>query len=235
MRATAAGAEAVNRRRILVVDDEPRIRSFLAQSLSSDGYAVETVASGAVALHLAARGGYGLIVLDLLLPDVDGFAVLRAVSKAQPDQPVLVLSALADVNSKVRCLELGATDYLAKPFAVAELLARVRCRMRAAPARGADGDAVLQAGSVTLDVMRRTATGARGTVSLSSREFLLLQHLMSSVGRVCPRAQILGEVWGYSFDPGTNVVDVYVARLRAKLGDDVIETVRNVGYALSRA
>ena len=216
--------------RILVVDDEPKIVSFVSRSLTGNGYDVDSAYNGSDALAKAYKSDYELMLLDLRLPDIDGVAVLQATMAAKPDQRVIVVSAISDVPTKVRCLELGAIDYLPKPFALAELLARIRARLRE-PANGVQAPPALTAGPVTLDVMRRTADAGKGSVNLSEREFLLLQHLMRKVGEVCTREELLGEVWGYSFDPGTNVVDVYVGRLRAKLGAEVIETVRSVGYA----
>jgi len=169
-------------------------------------------------------------VLDLLMPGVNGMGVLRGTIEARPQQRVLVLSALSDVDSKVRCLELGAADYLTKPFALAELVARVWARLRQAGPDSADG--LLRAGGLTLDPHRRTADAGGGAVTLSSREFLLIKHLALNEGEVCTRAELLEEVWGCSFDPGTNVVDVYIRRLRAKLGRAVVETVRHAGYTL---
>ena len=154
--------------------------------------------------------------------------MLEELIEAQPQQRVLVLSALADVEHKVRCLELGASDYLHKPFALSELIARVRARLRQ-PASG-PGERFVELGGVTLDVVRRTADGGSGPVTLSEREFLLLRHLMQRRGDVATRQELITEVWGYTFDPGSNVVDVCVGRLRSKLGADTIETVRNVGY-----
>jgi DNA-binding response OmpR family regulator len=168
-----------------------------------------------------------------MLPGMDGVSVLRRLLAERPAQRVLILSAVGDVTSKVHCLELGATDYLPKPFAVAELVARVRARLRQ-PLPERD-DRWLRAGGVTLDTTRRTAEYQRRSVVLSEREFLLLEHLMRRAGDVCGREQLLADVWGYDFDPGTNVVDVYVGRLRAKLGVSLIETVRNVGYCLAAA
>ena len=217
-------------RRILVVDDEPKIVSFVSRSLTSNGYDVDSAYNGSDALAKAHKSDYELMLLDLRLPDIDGVAVLQATMAAKPDLRVVVVSAISDVRTKVRCLELGAIDYLPKPFALAELLARIRARLRE-PANGVQAQPALTAGPVTLDVMRRTADAGKGSVNLSEREFLLLRHLMRKVGEVCTREELLGEVWGYSFDPGTNVVDVYVGRLRAKLGAEIIETVRNVGYS----
>lgn len=217
--------------RILVVEDEPRIASFLVRALVAEGFRVDTAADGPRGIELARSGGYELVVLDLLLPGLDGFSVLRRIMEHRPDQRVLVLSAISDVESRVRCLELGAADYLSKPFALAELVARVRARLRqpAAPAT----DRYLRVGPVSLDMVRRTADAGAGPVSLTEREFEVLQHLMSAGGEVCSRQRLLAEVWRLSFDTASNVVDVYIRRLRSKLGEDVIETVRNVGYRLN--
>jgi DNA-binding response OmpR family regulator len=216
--------------RVLLVDDEPRIVSFVSRALSAEGFQVDSALDGIRGLELARTGRYELVVLDLLLPGQDGVSVLQDLMEYRPDQRVLVLSALSDVSSKVRCLQLGASDYLPKPFSLAELLARVRARLRQ-PASGPD-DRFLDVGGVRLDLVRRVADAGDGAVALSGREFLVLQHLMLKRGEVCSRQQLLADVWGYSFDPGSNVVDVCVGRLRAKLGPDVIETVRSVGYRI---
>ncbi len=217
--------------RVLVVDDEPRIVSFVSRALAAEGFTVDGAYDGVRALDLARTGAYELVVLDLLLPGLDGVSVLRGIMESRPEQRVLVLSALSDVESKVSCLELGAGDYLPKPFALAELVARVRARLRE-PAPG-PAPRYLRAGRVSLDLVRRVADAGEGPVSLSEREFLLLQHLMLKEGEVCSRQRLLADVWGYSFDPGSNVVDVCVGRLRAKLGAEVIETVRGVGYRIA--
>lgn len=216
--------------RLLVVDDEPRIVSFVSRALAAEGYGVDSAQDGARALELVRARSYELVILDLLLPGVDGVSVLREIMESRPEQRVLVLSALSDVESKVQCLDLGASDYVAKPFSLAELVARVRARVR--QPNGAAAERFLRVGAVTLDLLRRTADAGRGPVRLSEREAHLLRHLMQRDGEVSSRQRLLEEVWGLSFDPGSNVVDVYVRRLRAKLGADVIETVRNVGYRL---
>jgi DNA-binding response OmpR family regulator len=216
--------------RVLVVDDEPRIVSFISRALAAEGLGVDSAHDGHRAIELARARKYELVVLDLLLPGLDGVSVLQSLIESRPEQRVLVLSAVSDVESKVRCLELGAADYLPKPFALAELLARVRARLRQPGAPPAPR--MLVAGGLSLDLVRRVADAGRGPVGLSEREFLLLQHLMRKHGEVCTREEILADVWGYSFDPGSNVVDVYVGRLRAKLGAELIETVRSVGYRL---
>jgi DNA-binding response OmpR family regulator len=214
--------------RVLVVDDEPRIASFVSRALSAEGFQVDAAPDGTRGLELACSGRYELVVLDLLLPGRDGVSVLRDLMEARPEQRVLVLSALSDVENKVECLELGASDYLPKPFALAELVARVRARLRQ-PASG-PADRQLRLAGITLDLMRRVADAGTGSVALTEREFLLLRHLMLKGGEVCTRQRLLEEVWSYAFDPGSNVVDVCVGRLRSKLGSDVIETVRGVGY-----
>lgn len=217
----------------MVVDDEPKIASFVSRALTANGFLVDTAADGVQGFRLACERTYNLIVLDLLLPGLDGVSVLRRLMESRPGQPVFVLSALSDVDSKVRCLELGASDYLSKPFELAELIARVRSRLRgpatALPERS------LTVGNVTLDLQRRSVEVGSRRSALSAREFLLLEHLMRRNGEVCTREGLLSSVWGYSFDPGTNVVDVYIGRLRSKLGPNVIETVRSVGYLIDAA
>jgi DNA-binding response OmpR family regulator len=214
--------------RILVIDDEPRIVSFVSRALKDEGLRVDGARDGVSGLSLARSGRYELVILDLLLPGMDGVTLLRRLINERPQQRVLVLSALSDVDDKVRCLEIGASDYLSKPFALAELVARVRARLRQA-ASGPE-ERYLRAGGVTLDRLRRVADIGEWSVSLTEREFGLLEYLMRSEGEVCTRMQLLADVWGFRFDPGSNVVDVCVRRLRAKLGGDLIETIRSVGY-----
>jgi two-component system, OmpR family, response regulator len=219
--------------RVLVVEDEPRIANLVTRALSAEGYAVDAAADGPKGLELARTAHYELVVLDLLLPGLDGVTVLRRIIDHVPDQRVLILSALGDVASKVKCLEIGASDYLTKPFALSELLARVRARLRQPPAPAPDR--FLTAGPVSLDILRRVAATNRGTATLSDREFSLLQYMMRRGGEVCSRPLLLADVWGISFDTDSNVIDVTVGRLRSKLGDGVIETVRSVGYRINTA
>jgi two-component system, OmpR family, response regulator len=221
---------AAARARILVVDDEPKLVDFVSRALAADGFAVDSATNGGRALALIHEREYELVVLDLLMQGVDGFNVLEQALNIRPNLPVLVLSALSDVETKVRCFELGAADFMTKPFALAELRARIAARLRAT---AANGGAMLHGNGFRLDSRRRVVDTGAGMVQLSEREFLLLQHLMRCEGEVCSRAELLEEVWGVSFDPGTNVVDVYVGRLRAKLGSAAIGTVRNVGYYIS--
>jgi two-component system, OmpR family, response regulator len=216
--------------RVLVIDDEPRIVSFVQRALTADGIPTEGATDGARGLAMTFSGMYQLVLLDLLMPAMDGASVLGRVMERRPEQPVVILSALSDVETKVRCFGLGAADYIVKPFALAELLARVRARLRVNGSH--NGDTTIHAGGITLDLRRRAADAGEGPVGVSGREFLLLQHLMSRAGEVCSREEILADVWGCSFDPGTNVVDVYIRRLRSKLGPLMIETVRNVGYCV---
>jgi two-component system, OmpR family, response regulator len=216
--------------RILLVDDEPRIRDFISRALETAGYAVDTACSGTEGLRRALAGDYDLVILDLIMPDMDGRQVLAELLRQRHEQGVLVLSCLADVTTKVDCLELGAQDYLTKPFSLAELLARVRVRLRG------DGHAlneVLRAGDLVLDVGRLEAHIGAGPVALTRLEFLLLRELMEHAGQSVGKGQLLASVWGYDFDPGSNVVDVCVRRLRSKLGFDLIKTVRGEGYRLA--
>jgi DNA-binding response OmpR family regulator len=214
--------------KLLLVEDDANISRLVARLLSDNGYDVDCVHDGRQALKYAAKGGYELVLLDLLIPELDGFAVLRGLMTERDQQQVIVLSSLSDVESKVKCFELGAIDYVAKPFVGAELLARVRARLRASSELGAR---YLRNGRYSLDLRRRVAIGNDTKVTLSSREFALLEHLMRREGEVCSREELLLDVWGFKFDPCTNVVDVYVGRLRNKLGSTVIETIRNVGYS----
>jgi two-component system copper resistance phosphate regulon response regulator CusR len=217
--------------RVLVVDDEPRIRRFVSRALGAHGHTVETAESGEDALRLAAAHDFALVVLDLLLPGIDGYDVLDKLLAADSSTRVLVLSAVGDVESRVQCLRMGAVDYLPKPFAVAELLARVDARLAERPNKAAER--WLKVGPVHLDLQRRVLHDGERRTTLSQREFVLLGHLMRRADEVCTRDELLADVWGFCFDPGSNVVDVYVARLRSKLQRRHIETVRNVGYCFS--
>ena len=216
---------------LLVVDDEPRIARFVSRALGSQGHAVETARTGEDALLMAAERDFALVILDLLLPGIDGHRVLRELLARDSQTRVLVLSAVGDVESRVQCLRAGAVDYLAKPFAVAELLARVDSRLADAPAL--TPARWLQVGTMRLDLQRRVLHDGDRSTALSQREFILLGHLMRRAGEVCTRDELLSDVWGFCFDPGSNVLEVYVGRLRAKIDRWHIETVRNVGYCFS--
>ena len=214
--------------RILVIDDEQRILRFVVRGLQAEGYQVDSADNGVDGLGSALTGHYDLVVLDLLMPGLDGAAVLRRLLAERPAQAVIILSCLTAAAIKVRCLELGAEDYLAKPFSLDELLARVRVRMRSAGRTTS-----LVVGRLRLNLIRREADSGAGPVALAEREFLLLLELMQSLGGVVSKQRLLSAVWGYHFDPGSNVVDVYIRRLRAKLGADAIVTVRGEGYRVA--
>ncbi len=216
-------------RRILVIDDESRILDFVSRGLRREDFSVDVAADGKTGLERALSETYDLVILDLLMPGLDGVSVLRGILARKPDQPVIVLSALADLRSKVDCLELGAEDYLAKPFSFAELLARVHARLRNADR---NPPTHLAAGRLRLDMLRREVDAGWGPIPLAEREFLLLQELMRHPGTTVGKDQLLEAVWGFRFDPTSNVVDVCVRRLRAKIGSDVITTVRGTGYRI---
>jgi DNA-binding response OmpR family regulator len=219
---------------ILVVEDETRISDFLARALRAEGMCVSMADDGPEGLALAVAHPFDLVILDLMLPTLDGLEVVRQIHAHKPDLPVLILSARSDLETKLRGFALGADDYLAKPFSLDELLARVRVQGRRRH-RGGDGD-ILRAGALVLDQARREARIGEHASRLTDGEFRLLHHLLEHAGEVISRERLLADVWGYNFDPRSNVVDVSIRRLRRKLGPEApIETVRNVGYRLSAA
>lgn len=215
--------------RILIVEDEPRIRAFLAGAFEAEGFAVDVVDDGDDGLARALKGNYVLVILDLLLPGRSGLDVLRELHALRSELPVLILSARADLSTKLRGFDLGAVDYVAKPFSLDELLARARVHLRRAGLT--DDGAKLRVGELELHLARRQARVGQTVADLSDREFRVLHFLMQHVGEVISRERLLAEVWGYDFDPRSNVVDVCVRRLRRRLGPGTpIETVRNAGY-----
>ena len=215
--------------RILIVEDEARIRDFVGQALEAEGLTVDVAGDGEHGVARALTAHYDLVILDLLLPGRGGLDVLRELNAHQPDLPVLVLSARGDLQTKLRGFELGAVDYVAKPFSLDELLARVRVHLRRA--RVTETPSELRVGRLVLDLAGRQARFGDAVADLSDREFRLLHFLMRHGGQVVSRQRLLAEVWGYDFDPRSNVVDVCVRRLRRRLGPDApIETVRNAGY-----
>jgi DNA-binding response OmpR family regulator len=222
-------ARATPLAKILVVDDEQRILRFIVRGLQLEGYEVDSAGMGTDGLRKALQSQYGLVILDLLMPGLDGASVLHRLMAERPRQAVIVLSCLTATATKVRCLEAGAEDYLAKPFSMDELLARVRARLRVAAGRPVTS---LIAGRLRLDLIRREADSGAGPVPLAEREFLLLRELMQRPGQIVSKQRLLSAVWRYHFDPGSNVVDVYVSRLRAKLGAATIATVRGEGYRI---
>jgi DNA-binding response OmpR family regulator len=215
--------------RILIVEDETRIASFLEKGLRANGFGTHVTGDADQALTLARRGSFDLVILDLGLPDKDGLEVLSELRQSDISLPVIILTARDSVSDRVVGLEGGADDYITKPFRFEELLARVRVRLRAD--RTAE-PTVLRAGNAALDLrMRRAVVGDR-TVDLSAREFALAEAFFRHPGQVLSREQLLSQVWGYDFDPGSNIVDVYVGYLRKKLGKEVIKSVRGMGYRL---
>jgi len=213
--------------RILIAEDEERIASFVAKGLRAEGFSPTVVPDGQSALDLALAGEADLVVLDIGLPVLDGFEVLRRLSAEVPALPVVVLTARDSLQTTVAALEGGAADYMAKPFRFDELLARVRLRLRdqAEPAL-----VEMTVGDVSLDLRRHRATVGEKVVELSARELTLAEVLVRHRGQVLSREQLLSQVWGYDFDPGSNVVDVYIGYLRKKLGPDFVTTVRGAGY-----
>lgn len=215
--------------RVLIAEDEDRIVSFLEKGLRASGYTTYAVGSGIDAAAVARDEDFDIMILDLGLPDVDGHEVLRRIRRRGERLPVLILTARDGVEDTVAGLEQGADDYMTKPFRFEELLARLRLRLRDDPASEAT---VLSGGNVSLDLRSRRASVDERVVELTAREFSLLEVFLRHDGQVLSREQLLSHVWGYDFDPGSNVVDVYVRYLRRKLGDDVIQTVRGMGYRI---
>jgi DNA-binding response OmpR family regulator len=215
---------------ILIVEDESRIASFVAKGLGADGYLTTVVGDGRQGLDHALSGGYDLVVLDIGLPGIDGFEVLTKLRAQGSQVPVIVLTARDSVTDTVSALEGGADDYMPKPFRFAELLARVRLRLRHGPGQDTGPRDTLTACDVLLDLRTRQATVDGRQVDLSAREFALAEIFMLNAGLVLSREKLLDQVWGFDFDPGSNVVDVYVGYLRRKFGADTIATVRGMGY-----
>ena len=218
---------------ILVVEDEAGIADVLSQGLEAEGFEVTVATDGIVGEQLALSSGTDLVVLDRMLPGRDGIEILESVRRAKPTLPVILLTARTDVADRVEGLDLGATDYVTKPFAFDELLARIRARLRESDDASTT---TLEASGIRLDLLTREATRDGHATRLPDRESELLAYLMRHAGRVCTHEEILSAVWGYDHDPGTNVVQVYIGYLRRKLGRPgspaPIETVRSVGYRL---
>jgi two-component system, OmpR family, copper resistance phosphate regulon response regulator CusR len=217
--------------RILIAEDEPNIVRFLVRGLQAQGYATTAAADGEAALYLAETGEFDLMLLDLGLPRLDGLGVLAELRRSQTPLPVIVLTARSAPGDIVAGLDGGADDYMSKPFRLAELLARVRARLRPDHARE---EFVLRSGGLSLDLRTRQAEVAGRTIDLSAREFALAEVFLRHPGQVLSREQLLSHVWGYDYDPGSNVVEVYIRYLRNKIGPDRIATIRGAGYRLSR-
>lgn len=215
--------------RILIAEDEHRISSFIDKGLVAAGYTTQVVADGGEAIELVLGGGFDLLVLDIGLPTADGYEVMRRIRRAGATLPVIVLTARTSAEDTLASLEGGANDYMPKPFRFDELLARVRLRLADASSGGL---ARLAVDGLELDLRTRRAIVDGREVELSAREFALAEELLRNADRVLSREQLLSRVWGYDFDPGSNIVDVYIGYLRAKLGAAHIETVRGMGYRL---
>jgi two-component system copper resistance phosphate regulon response regulator CusR len=218
--------------RFLVVEDEKRISDFLQRGLESAGYAVDIAAEGGTALEMVHATDYDLIILDMMLPDMDGLQVLEKIRNRKSSPPVLILSARGTVDDRVKGLETGADDYLVKPFAFIELLARVRVLLR----RGQPAPEKLQVGDLTLDTVRRRVSRAGEPIDLAPKEFSILEYMMRNPGRPLSRTMIVEHVWDMDYDGLTNIVDVYIRHLRSKIDDKwpmkLIQTVRGIGYML---
>jgi two-component system copper resistance phosphate regulon response regulator CusR len=216
--------------RILIAEDETRIAAFIEKGLRANGFTATTVEDGGTALDYASTGEFDLLVLDIGLPVMDGFTVLRRLREARCAIPVIILTARDNVTDTVAGLAGGADDYMPKPFRFEELIARIRLRLRD---NHAPEITVLRNGDLSLDLRTRRASVSGRTVDLSAREFLLAEVLLRHPGQVLSREQLLSQVWGYDFDPSSNIVDVYIRYLRRKLGAHRIETVRGMGYRLT--
>jgi len=218
---------------ILVVEDEKKTAAFVRKALEAENFAVDLVADGTAALLAAATTPFDAIVLDIMLPGRDGLSVLRQLRERKNATPVLLLSARGGVNERIEGLDAGADDYLPKPFELAELVARVRALTRRG---GENKTSVLRVADLTLDVVTHKAQRGGEEIELTVREYRLLEFLMRSSGRLCGRMMILEKVWDYHFDPGTNLVDVYISRLREKIDAGfelkLLQTVRGTGYTL---
>ncbi|MEX1178287.1 MAG: response regulator transcription factor [Nitriliruptor sp.] len=212
---------------VLIVEDEDRIAAFVEHGLKAEGFTVQRAADGDTGYALACQDDIDLVVLDLMLPGLSGEQVLERLRNKRPDVPVIVLTAKDAIEDRVRNLNAGADDYLTKPFSFAELLARIHARLRS---RDQATSTVLTVGDVQLDVRSRSARIDGRDISLTAREFALLETFLRHPGQVLSQVQLMDRVWGYDFEPGSNVVEVYVGYLRRKLRPDLIETVRGAGY-----
>ncbi|GIL37514.1 response regulator transcription factor [Phycicoccus sp. DTK01] len=218
---------------ILIVDDEVRLRTLLSRTLVAAGHRPLTAADGAEACQTVRSRTVDLVLLDLVMPGMDGLTVLRHVQQIDAPPPVIVLSGVGDVGTRVQAINEGATDFLTKPFVTAELLARVN-RHLGVPRTVSESGRFLTHGDLSLDTRRRVLITPEGTRSLSEREAAVLAYLLRREGDVCTREELLKDIWGFDFDPGSNVLEVCVARLRTKIGDpSTIETVRGVGYCVA--
>lgn len=223
-------------RKILLVEDDRETAAYLTRGLAEEGHSIEHVTDGQEGLFRASDGSFDLVILDRMLPVLDGLAVLRALRAAEVKTPVLILSALASVGDRIEGLDCGSDDYLVKPYSFAELLARINALFRRAESRSAS-DMRITVGDLDIDPLSRTVRRSGQKIELKPREYMLLEYLARNEGRVVTRTMLLEQVWDYHFDPGTNVIDVHVSRLRRKLDDGferpLLHTVRGAGYMLA--
>jgi len=224
--------------KLLIVEDEQKTGDYLKRGLTEAGFVVDLARNGADGLHLALTENYALLVLDIMLPDLDGWNLLQTLRNAQKDTPVLFLSARDQAADRVRGLELGADDYLVKPFDFAELVARIRNLLRRRDGRRREPD-VLRIAALVMDCTRRQVSRAGKRIALTAKEFTLLELFMTHAGEVLSRAQIASQVWDMNFDSDTNVIDVAVRRLRAKIDDDfeikLLKSIRGIGYVMEHS
>jgi two-component system, OmpR family, response regulator len=216
----------------LVIEDEKKIASFLRKGLEAQGFNVETCSRGDEGFTLATTRSYDVLVLDIMLPGRDGLSILRGLRERKIPLPIILLTARNELNERLEGLNLGADDYLTKPFFIEELIARIHAVVR----RATGGQSILSVADLTMNLLTREVKRGATAIELTPREFLLLEHLMRAPGRVLTRVQICEHVWNYDFDPGTNLVEVYIQRLRKKVDGDasvkLIETIRGVGYRM---
>lgn len=222
--------------KILVIEDDPEVAGFVGKGFSEHGHVVDQCADGRTGLLLGSTQTFDVIVLDRMLPELDGLSVLKRLRAADVTTPVLILSALGDVDKRVEGLRAGSDDYLTKPFAFSELLARVEALGRRQAGSSEAEATVLETGDLTLNLLTRSATRAGVDIELQPREFTLLEYLMRHAGQVVTRTMLLEHVWDYNFDPQTNVIDVHISRLRSKIDKDfdqpLLHTVRGAGYKI---
>jgi two-component system, OmpR family, response regulator QseB len=218
--------------RILIAEDEPRITAFLEKGLQSNGFTTTVVTNGADAISMALSSEFDLMILDLGLPGKDGLTVLGELRGQGVSIPIIILTAKDEVSDKITGFESGADDYVTKPFRFEELLARIRARLRSFNSPQGQAEATLNAGHIVLDLRTRRVRIRDRAIDLSAREFTLAEIFFRHPGQIMSREQLLDHVWGYDYDPGSNIVDVYVGYLRKKLGNELIETVRGMGYRL---
>ncbi len=224
--------------RVLVIEDDPKVSSYISKGLQEQGFSVEASLDGKKGQELALNQNFDLMILDRMLPGVDGLSILRSVRAKGTNTPIILLSALGEVDDRVQGLKAGGDDYLVKPFAFPELLARAEALIRRAEVPSESAVTELSVGNLHMDLLSRTVTRAGQKIDLQSREFKLLEYLVKHQGQVVTRTMLLENVWNYHFDPQTNVIDVHISRLRSKIDKDfdppLISTVRGAGYTIER-